>query len=208
MVDAIRDLFNNDVISALFLSFVPLIELKGGIVFARGLGYNFLQAFGLSYLGSTLAVIPVFFLLKPILILIKKIKPIKTFADKIEGYIHTKAQDALENQKKNNKKPLTESYIKTLAVLVFIAIPLPMTGIWMGTAIAVFLNLDFFRTALAGAIGNFIAGLIISVLAQVCISVWDIGVLDYILYGMFALAIILLVVSIIKVVQHKEKKDV
>ena len=206
MVDAIRELFHNDLISALFLSFIPLIELKGGIVFARGLGYNFFEAFGLSYLGSTLAVIPVFFLLKPLLKLIKMIKPIKTFADKIEGYIHEKAVDALESQKKSNrKKAVTENYIKTLCVLVFVAIPLPMTGIWMGTAIAVFLNLNFWRTALAGIIGNFVAGLIISLLAQICITLWDITVLDYILYGMFALAVVLLVFTIIKVVSHKRK---
>ena len=67
MADFISNLIQNDFLATIIMSCVPLIELKGAIVFARGMNYGFLYALGLSYLGSTIIFIPIFFLLKPIL---------------------------------------------------------------------------------------------------------------------------------------------
>ena len=190
------------------MSFVPMIELKGGIVFARGLGLGFFTAFGVAYVGSTLAFILVYFLLKPILALLKKIKWFKSFTLKIEGYFEDKANETLSKQqqnKKNHSKP--ETFIKQLGVFVFVAIPLPMTGVWMGTAIAVFLGLKFSQSMLPVALGNFVAGAIIAVLAEICIRFWSIAVLDYILYGLLGLALILTILVVIKLVRQKPKKD-
>ena len=82
-----------------------------------------------------------------------------------------------------------------------------MTGVWTGTAIAVFFNLRFKDAVLPVVIGNFVAGLIISILAEVCLSFWNIAVLDYILYVLFALAIILLVIIIIKIAKKKPSEN-
>ena len=201
MVEFLRNLINNDALATLIMSFVPLIELKGGIVFARGAGYSFLEALGLSYLGSTLVFVPIFFLLIPVLGLLKKIKFIKKFAEKIENYFSAKAAETLEKQNdKKGKRPLSERAMKCLGVFVFVAIPLPMTGVWTGTAIAVFLGLKFKEAVLPVAAGNLVAGIIISLLAELCLAVFkDIKVLDYILYALFALAIILFVITIIKI---------
>ncbi len=92
-------------------------------------------------------------------------------------------------------------------MFVFVAIPLPMTGVWTGTAIAVFLDMRFKDAVLPVALGNFVAGAIISLLAELCIVWWDISVLDYILYALFALAIVLLIVTIVKVSRSKTKND-
>ena len=74
MADFISNLIQNDLLATIIMSCVPLIELKGAIVFARDIGYGFLSALGLSYLGSTIVFIPIFFLLKPLLKLLKKVK--------------------------------------------------------------------------------------------------------------------------------------
>ena len=42
MTEFIRQLVGNDILATIFMSFIPLIELKGGIVFARGAGIDFL----------------------------------------------------------------------------------------------------------------------------------------------------------------------
>lgn len=202
MTEFIRELVGNDLWATIIMSLVPLIELKGGIVFARGLGFDFFYAFLLAYLGSTLVFFPIYFLLKPILNLIKKIKIFARLAYKIEDYFNSKAKESLEKQTGKNKKRDVE-FLKKLGVFIFVAIPLPMTGVWTGTAIAVFLNLKFKDAILPVVIGNLVAGLIISILAQICISLWSIEVLDYILYGLFALALILLVVVIVKIVKRK-----
>ena len=61
MVEFLRNLVKNDALATILMSLMPLIELKGGIVFARGVGYSFFEALGLSYIGSTIAFVPVFF---------------------------------------------------------------------------------------------------------------------------------------------------
>ncbi len=205
MTEFIRELVGNDVWATIVMSFVPLIELKGGIVFARSCGLDFFLSFLYAYVGSTIVFIPIYFLLRPFLNLIKKIKIFSRLAFKVENYFNQKADEAVQDNVE--KRRLTNLGLKKLGVFIFVAIPLPMTGIWTGTAIAVFLNLKFKDAVLPAVLGNFVAGLIISVLAQICISLWSIKVLDYILYGLFALAIILLVVVIVKISKSKPKSE-
>ena len=156
----------------------------------------------------------VFFLLQPILKLLKKIKFIGKFADKVELYFQDKAAETLEKRRqRNNASKLSETMLKAIGVFIFVAIPLPMTGVWTGTAVAVFLGLKFKDAVLPVTLGNIVAGLIISLLAQICLWIWDyataVFVLDIILYVLFGLAVILLVVFIVKVLLKKKKqKDV
>ena len=208
LTEFISSIFGNDIISTLVMSFIPLIELKGGIVFARGVNIGSFESLGLAYLGSTIAFLPVFFLLIPILKLLKKIKFVHKFADKIEAYFQGKAQETLsKEQGKQSRKAMSETFIKQLGVFIFVAIPLPMTGVWTGTAIAVFLNLKFYQTILPVLIGNLVAGGIILGLAEFCIAVWNINSLDYILWGLLALAVILLVFTIVKISKKKPNQQ-
>lgn len=209
MVDFISGLIGNDYIATAVMSVIPLIELKGGIVFARGTGLDFFLAFALAYLGSTLAFFLVFFLLKPILNLLKRIKAFKGFADSVEAYFKGKAVGAVKKKSETTDETAsekTERRIKFWSVFVFVAIPLPMTGVWTGTAIAVFLDMDFKDALLSVAGGNAVAGLIISLLSQLCLTLGNIDVLDYVLYALFVLAIVLLAVTIIKIALSKKRK--
>ncbi|MBO4594564.1 MAG: small multi-drug export protein [Clostridia bacterium] len=189
------------------MSLVPMIELKGGIVFALSVGLPPLYSFVLAYAGSSVVFALFFFLLVPVLNLLKKIKFVESFAEKIENYIKDRADRSLKERKDGNKKGLSELTLKMLAVLIFVAIPLPLTGVWMGTAIAVFLGLKFHQAALPVCIGNLVAGLLILGLAEFCL--WVAGttvILDYILWGLLVLAIILLIVTIIRIGKTKGGK--
>ena len=77
----------------------------------------------------------------------------------------------------------------------------------MGTAIAVFMNMKLKQVILPCLLGNLTAGLLISLLAEVCLAFWEIVVLDYILYALFGIAIILLGVTIYKVLSQKTKAE-
>ena len=203
MVDIISGFIGNDYIATIITAFIPLIELKGGIIFARGAGLDFFTAFILAFLGSSLAFFLVFFLFIPILKLLKKIRIFKKFADKIEDYFKSKANSSLKNPQKG--KTRSENFYKALSVFIFVAIPLPMTGVWTGTAIAVFLNMKFKNAVLPVLLGNFVAGLLISLLAESVLLIWgNIAILDYILYGLLALALIALIVAILKIFLTKK----
>lgn len=204
MANFISNLIGNDYLATVLMSFVPLIELKGAIVFAWE-KLTPVLAFLLAYVGSTIIYIPIFFLLKPILNALKKIKFFNKFANKVESYFSDKAQQQLSEQNaKASKGRLTEVQKKQWGVFIFVGIPLPMTGVWTGTAIAVFLNLRFKQTILPVTIGNFVAGLLICALSALCTFI---GIsLDLVLYCLFALALILLIVFIIKVARKKTKE--
>ncbi len=201
MREIISNLIGNDYLATVIMSIFPLIELKGGIVFAWE-KFGFIVSFLLAYVGSTSVFFVIFFLLKPILNLLKKIKFIDRFAFKVEKYFADKADETLKKQQENsNGKAMSEKLIKQLGVFIFVAIPLPMTGIWTGTAIAVFLNLKFKDSVLPIVIGNFIAGLLICGLSALCGLV---GIsLDLVLWILFALAALLLILFIVKVAVKK-----
>ena len=208
MVEFISNLIGDAHLATIIMSIVPLIELKGGIIFARGVGLNLFESFGLAYLGSTLAFIPVFFLLVPILNLLKKIKWFTSFANKIELYFKDKSAEALIKAQKSGKKARSEKFYKILGTFIFVAIPLPMTGVWTGTAVAVFLGLKFKDAILPVVIGNFIAGAIISVLAEIILNLsGNLAILDYVLYGLFALAAVMLILVIVKISLKKKTAE-
>ena len=199
IITAINDFIGNSYITSILISSIPLIELKGAICFARASGLDFFNALWTAYLGSTIVFIPIFFLLRPILNALKKIKFFNKFALKCENYVQKKADNTL---KKRENSKMTATRIKQITGLIFVAIPLPMTGVWTGTALAVFMGLKFKDTIWPIAVGNLIAGLIISVLAHIFLDY-----IDYIIYGLFGLAIILLIVTILKVALTKPKED-
>jgi uncharacterized membrane protein len=207
MEEFISNLIGNEYWATLVMSFFPLIELKGAIIYARSAGIDFFISLILSYVGSTLVFIPIYFLLRPVLNLLKKIKIISSVAEKAESYCAKKAQTAIEQQRaKGRASKMSDKLLKQLGVFVFVAIPLPMTGIWTGTAIAAFLDLKFKDVILPVTLGNLVAGTVIALLAELCAVIWTIKALDYILYGLFALAIIMLIVLIIKVALSKPNK--
>ena len=200
MREFISALIGNDYLATLLMSFIPLIELKVGMVFAWD-KVNHILAFLLAYVGSTSAFFLVYFLLKPILNLLKKINFVNKIAIKIEKYFSDKATKTLAERKEKNKKGISEKLLKQLGVFIFVAIPLPMTGVWTGTAIAVFLDLKFSEAVLPAVIGNFIAGLLICLLSAVCNLV---GIsLDLVLWILLGLAVLLLIVFIVKVLTKK-----
>jgi uncharacterized membrane protein len=199
MSEFISNLIGDNYIATAVMSLVPLIELKGGIIFARqfmGAGLAFL----LAYLGSTIAFIPVYWLLIPILNGLKKIKWFNGFATKIENYFKIKADDALKKQEGKKGAKMSEKLLKQLAVFLFVAIPLPMTGVWTGTAVAVFLGLRFKDSILPIILGNVVAGGLILGLAELWVVAFgSAATLDYVLWGLLALALVLLVVTIVKI---------
>ena len=201
MINYLSNLIGNPYITTFIVSLIPTIELKGGIVFARGTGLDFFVAFIISFLGSAVVFFPIFFLLKPVLGWMKKIKAFNGFAGKIENYFKTKANSTVSDNE-NKKSKLSENALKLISVLIFVAIPLPFTGVWTGTAIAVFLNMKFGDAAVAVTVGNFIAGILISLLVELCNAI---GVnLDYVLYALLGIAAVTLIITVVKICKKSD----
>lgn len=195
------DIFKNEYVATLFVSMFPLIELKGAIPIGTGLfGLKLWQTASVAYLGSTIVSIGVFFLLIPIFNLLKKIGFVRKFIEKIEAIFHEKAKKIAD---KTNGSPEKEARrIMMISLFIFVAVPFPVTGVWTGTAIAVFLGLKFKESVLPIAVGNLIAGSIITLLTFLAGEYVDI-----IIYALFAIAIIMLILFIVKIATAKPTEE-
>ncbi len=201
IAEFLLNLTHSNLLSILLISAFPLIELKGAIPIGAKLGVSLWQTAGLAYLGSTLVCIPVFFLLIPIFNLLKKIPFIKRFIEKVESVLYGKAKKiALKAKGVDDEK-----YARRLmarALLIFVAVPLPVTGVWTGTAIAVFLGFKFKEAVFSLAAGNLIAGAIITLLTY-----FFKDYVDYIILGLAVLAVVMLVFFIVKVIISKPENN-
>ena len=202
MVEWLKATFQNQYLVTIFTSMLPLLETRGAITVATNLGVNPWLAFVISCL-SALVVCPfLLLLLRPILNLLKKTKLFKKLASAIELIFREKAQkieeEAGSEQDKDFDKKATQEQLKrkrnlqiAIGIYVFVATPLPMTGVWTGSAIAAFINLKYRYSVPAIVLGNFTAGLIITVL--------NIFLAQYSIWILLVLAIFMLI-SIISLI--------
>ena len=187
---------DNGKLITLLISMFPLIELKGAIPIGALLGENLITSALLGYIGSTLICIPIFFLLIPIFNLLKKIKFIKKFIEKVEAVLMNKAEKMA--QKSNGKTEEMKVKFLSTALLIFVAVPFPVTGVWTGTAIAVFVGLSFKDSFIPLIVGNLIAGSIITLLTFLFKDY-----VDLIITVLFVIALIMLIVFIVKIIKSK-----
>ncbi len=200
LLEIFKNFTDNGKLITLIISMFPLVELKGAIPVGTLYGENLLTSFALAYIGSSLVTIPVFFLLIPIFNLLKKIKFIKKIVEKIENVFIEKSEKlALKSQ---GKAEDIKNKILIWGLFIFVAIPFPVTGVWTGTAIAVFLNLPFKYSFLPIVLGNLVAGILITLLTLIFNKYVDI-----IIICLFVIAIIMLLIFIIKIVKSKPKKE-
>ncbi len=186
----------NPYILTILVAMFPLIELKGAIPIGLKLGLKLYESALLSYVGSTLIVIPIFFLLIYVFKLLKKIPLIKKLVFKLEAMFEKKAEKIAK--KSDGKTEEVKRKFLMTALFIFVAIPLPLTGVWTGAAIAVFLNMSFKDSILPLALGNLTAGSFITLITFLFGDYVDI-----IITCMLILAIIMLVVLIVKIALSK-----
>ncbi len=194
---------NNVVLATVLISMVPIFELRGAIPIGvhelwGSVALNNWTAFGWSLLGSSLVVPIIALIFIPIINWLKKTKLFGKLATSIEQRIKNKAE-GIGGAEEKSKKFSRAYWKKVLAVFVFVAIPLPLTGVWTGTCVAVFLGLDYLTTCTTVITGNVIAGLLIALILQ--FFPWLNNWLIWIFLGL------LLVFIIIEIIKHFIKKN-
>ena len=197
------ELVGSPYIAVILVSMFPLIELKGAIPvgMTEAFGLSILETAIMAYIGSTVIGILIFFLLKPIFKLLKKIRLFNLIIRKLEGlFIHKAEKIAAKTDGRDVEKEAKR--IMMIALLIFVAVPFPVTGVWTGTAIAVFLSLRFREAILPLALGNLIAGSIITILTYLFAAYVDI-----IIYVLFALALIMLAYTIYKIAKSTPTEE-
>lgn len=153
----------NSEIATFIISMIPIVELRGAIPFGSATsfwGENALplwESFLISVAGSTLICIILTFAFQPLFNWLKRTKAFKKLATWIENKLkkNSKNIDEKTQNESNHKKTL---WIKLIGVFCFVAIPLPLTGVWTGTCVALFVGLNRRQTMASVISGNLVAG--------------------------------------------------
>lgn len=172
-----------------FVSMVPIVELRGAIPIAEGLGLNIFLYYPISILGNMLPV--------PIIYLFAR-KVLEWGKDKkIIGKFFTWCLEKGSRGGETLKQTAGNTGI-FWALLIFVGIPLPGTGAWTGTLAASFLNLDFKTSILAISLGVLLAGIIMSLGSKIVSTLgW---------FGVIAIIVIIIFIFLISALLKKKKK--
>ena len=138
-----------------FISMVPVIELRGAIPVSQGFGLPLLQSYIIAVLGNMLPV-PFIYLFARKVLVWGADKPVigKPFTWCLKK--GEKGGKALEEKAGNGL---------FIALMLFVAIPLPGTGAWTGTLAASILDMKFKQSVIAVMCGVLIAGVIMALVS-------------------------------------------
>lgn len=134
-----------------FISMVPVIELRGAIPVGLGLGLEVLPTYLVCVVGNMLPV-PVIYLFARKFLIWGCDKPL---IGKICKFFIVKGEKAGRALEAKAGRGLT------IALLLFVGIPLPGTGAWTGTLAGSILDMKFKDVLIACMGGVLLAGVII-----------------------------------------------
>lgn len=138
-------------VAIFIISLLPILELRGGLIAARILGVKFIKAFIICYIANILPVPFILLFINWIFNKMSKWKPTKKIVDWLSN-------------KTLKKKDQIDKY-GYFGLFLFVGIPLPGTGAWTGSLLAILLNLDKKKSFITIAIGVLAAGIIMSLLS-------------------------------------------
>lgn len=155
-IDLLKSLINSPgalpkEIIVIILSMLPIGEIRLGLpVGLYVMKFGLLKSFLLSSLGNILFIAPTLFLLEPVSNYLMRFKWGKKFFD--WNFSRTK-----------RKAQIIQRY-EFWGLMIFVGIPLPMTGAWTGCIAASLFKMKFRYAFLANVLGVVIAGIIVSIL--------------------------------------------
>ncbi len=135
-------------IKTIIVSMLPIFEVRGALPLAMQIyGMHWIKAFTLSVVGNIIPVIPILLLLDPV----SKYLMRYPFFNKFFTWLFERTR---------KKSDIIEKY-ETLGLMIFVAIPLPLTGAWSGCVAAFLFGIRFWYACIAVCLGILIAGVIV-----------------------------------------------
>ncbi|MDO9068743.1 MAG: small multi-drug export protein [Deltaproteobacteria bacterium] len=144
-------------LATMFIAMLPIFELRGAIpVGHQVLGLPLAAAVIVSVIGNMLPVIPILLLLGPVSAWLSRYPVFKRFFDWVFNRTRSKSE-------------LVKKY-EMIGLMLFVAVPLPMTGAWTGAAAAFLFGIKFWPALWAISFGVLIAAAIVTTL--VLMGIW------------------------------------
>ena len=139
---------SKEIVTTALLSMVPTFEGRYALLVGNGMGMPAVSAYFLALIFSTIPMPFILWLLRPVLdwFYTWPIKPVRKFAHWVE-------QRSMQKGARVDKAGM-------LGLYLFVALPVPGTGVWTGSSIAALFKLNPRHSAVAIALGNATACLI------------------------------------------------
>ncbi|MDD4898088.1 MAG: small multi-drug export protein [Methanocellales archaeon] len=138
-----------DWISVIVVAAMPISELRGAIPLAMLHGFDPLTAYMLAVIGNLMPVVPLLLWLEPVSNYLRRYKS----WDKFFNWLFTRTR--------RRHSEYFEKY-GAIALSLFVAIPLPVTGAWTGCAAAFVFGIKFSHALPAILLGVLIAGVVVT----------------------------------------------
>lgn len=201
-------------VAVLLLSMIPIAEARLAIPFGIGMGLSPAAAFGWAFLGSSLVAPALLLLFIPAVTALSKTKLFSRLGQFLFDKFEKKSRALSDKDESTgldptdtspppeNRHALSRSDIKRICgVALFVAVPLPMTGVWTGSAVAAILKIGFFKSLVGILAGNAAACGIITLISYLFEPY-----VNYITLGFFAIVAVALIALIIKIALYKPER--
>ena len=144
--------FFGKVMMTFLTSMVPVLELRGAIIYGQGAGLNLWLTLAVSIVGN---MIPVPFIILFIRKIFELMRKWSSKLDRLVSYF----------EKKSDKHKGTVEKYKFWGLFILVAIPLPGTGAWTGALVAAMIGMRMKDALPAIFFGVVAAGIIVSLAA-------------------------------------------
>ena len=161
----------NEVLITIGLSMVPTFEGRYAVASGIAMGMPPLFTFLLAFVASSIPVPFILLLLRPVLdwFYTLPIPPVRRFAAWLERHSAKKKQKMQQPGRglmDRLKARLDRETFELIALYAFVALPLPGTGVWTGSAIATLFEMPRLKSGIAILLGNATACLIMLLLSS------------------------------------------
>ncbi|MDD2496626.1 MAG: small multi-drug export protein [Desulfitobacteriaceae bacterium] len=135
-------------IKIIIASCIPVTELRAAIPVGIAMGIPPLEAYFLGVIGNIIPIIPLLLVVPPLYRFLSRIRLFQRFLGEFIERTRAKGRQV-------------EKY-GALGLLIFVAIPLPGTGVWTGSLLAFIMGINFWLSLVALSLGVILAGFAIT----------------------------------------------
>lgn len=162
IIEFLREYIYNDYLLLFVVSAIPLIEMRGAVLLAASMGGNAIVKSLICWAGSSVVCPLIILTFRPIVDKLKATKAFSGLAVRVDGIVRKRADKNLKVQETGRKAAKR----KYLLLFAFVAIPLPLTGVWSGSAISCFMEGGYFKKTASVVLGNLVATMLMTVIAS------------------------------------------
>jgi len=157
LIQTLQNIGLSPELAVLLIAMLPIVELRGAIP----IGINFYHMVWyktviIAIIGNMIPIFLILFLLDKIASVLSKIKIFERFFTWLFN-------------RTRKKSKIIEEY-ETIGLMIFVAIPLPMTGAWTGSIAAFLLGVKYLDAIIAIFFGVLIAAVVVTTLSL--LGIW------------------------------------